>query len=57
MSEPTEAQFMPNYNIRCDNCHQTPTVDVFVKGTLQSHMELCGPCCFGEAACIDPENW
>ena len=24
---------------------------------LRTHMDLCGPCCFGEADAIDPENW
>lgn len=57
MSQPTEAEFKPNYDLRCENCYQVPTVDILVKGELRSHMELCGACCWGEAACIDPENW
>lgn len=51
------AEYKPNYDIECVNCTQTPTVDVYVKGKLASHMGLCGPCCFGEADCLDPENW
>lgn len=34
-----------------------PTVDVYQNNKLWSHSELCGPCYFGEADCIDPENW
>lgn len=47
----------PNYEIECVVCGQTPTVDLLEKGKDVYHTELCGPCCFGEAACIDPEEW
>lgn len=54
----TVAQYLPNYDRPCQNCGQTPTVDLKpVAGGEVSHLDLCGPCCFGEAACIDPENW
>jgi hypothetical protein len=55
--EAQEAEFRPNYTIKCDVCGQTPTVDIFVSGKLESHMEMCGCCTWGEAACIDPSNW
>jgi len=49
----------PNYDIRCEVCDQTPTVDLYTadgKKRLEQ-MGLCGPCMFGEAEMIDPENW
>ena len=55
--EPKEAKFLPNYEVPCINCGQTPTVDIYVNNTLENNMELCGPCCFGEANTLDPENW
>lgn len=49
--------FTPNHDIPCIVCGQKPTVDsVNLDGSID-HTELCGPCCFGEADCIDPENW
>lgn len=48
----------PNYNRKCQNCEQVPTVDIYSEdGVLQTHIDLCGPCCFGNADCIDPKNW
>ncbi len=58
MSEPILTKLVPNYVIPCVNCDQTPTVDYYtLEGKFVSHSELCGLCCFGEADCIDPENW
>lgn len=37
-----------NYDVECENCSQVPTV---------GDTGLCGPCCFGEADCIDPSEW
>ncbi len=57
-TQPEEIKCIPNYAVPCTNCGQTPTVDYYsLTGELRSHSDLCGPCCFGEAACIDPENW
>ena len=48
----------PNYDIKCENCGITPTVDVVDKtGEIVHQTQLCGCCCFGEYDCIDPENW
>lgn len=52
-----EADFRACYSDECMNCGQSPTVLVFVGDKLEYDTELCGACCFGEAACIDPENW
>lgn len=55
MSEKTE--YEPNYKVACCVCGQKPTVDVKTPGEPIYHTELCGPCCFGEAECIDPKKW
>lgn len=55
MSEKSE--YIPNYKIACTVCGQTPTVDEKTPGEPVYHTELCGPCCFGEAKCIDPKEW
>lgn len=57
MNKPTPAEFRPNYDIGCLNCEQIPTVDVYVRGKLERHTEMCGPCTWGEADTLDPENW
>ena len=46
----------PNYDIECQVCEQTPTVDLHDDNGV-THMELCGPCCWGEADAVDPDNW
>lgn len=50
-------KYVPDYDYECENCGQVPTVTVEDDGKQTSHFEMCGPCTFGEAACIDPENW
>lgn len=37
-----------DYESQCENCGQSPVVSL---------TGLCGPCTFGEAACIDPAEW
>lgn len=54
---PQEAEFKPNYELPCEVCGQTPTIDIFVEGKLERRTEMCGPCTWGEADTIDPENW
>ena len=54
----TLAQPEPNFDIECKVCGQVPTVDIFnVEYDDTSHTGLCGVCCFGEADCVDVENW
>ena len=57
MTDPTPAELNPNYETPCVVCGQTPTVDIYVEGKLANRLELCGPCTWGEADTIDPENW
>ena len=48
----------PNYLIKCIYCGQTPTVDIYnVSIGETSHSNQCGACFFGEADCLDVENW
>lgn len=52
-----EAKFKPNYKDSCICCGQTPTVDVYVLDKLAESTGMCGVCTWGEADCIDPEEW
>lgn len=49
--------FEPNHNGECCACGRAPTVTAVKDGKVVADFELCGPCCFGEAACLDPEEW
>jgi hypothetical protein len=57
MTDEPKCTYVPDYKTKCQNCDQVPTVQVFINGKLDNHFEMCGPCTFGEAACIDPEEW
>lgn len=46
--KPENRHLAPNYDVSCDTCSQTPTV---------GRSGMCGACYFGEADCIDPDNW
>lgn len=48
----------PNTKDKCESCGQLPTVDITANdGTVIHSTYLCGPCCFGEYECIDPDKW
>lgn len=51
-----DPDFKPDYKTKCENCEQTPTVEM-IDGNKAVNTGMCGPCFFGEAACIDPEEW
>lgn len=56
--EPIEIdRYVPNYDIPCLMCGDYPTVDIELNGEIIHHVELCGPHTWGEAECLDPENW
>ena len=57
MPKPDTTEFVPDYEIECCNCEQTPTVTIFQDGLIWAQSELCGPCYFGEADALDPDNW
>lgn len=42
---------------QCEVCERSPVVGVEEEsGTVRS-TDLCGPCFFGEALMLDPEEW
>jgi len=49
----------PDYNGKCCNCGQSPVVTSvnIATGKTTYSSEMCGPCTFGEADCVDPDNW
>lgn len=55
----SDTKFEPDYTEECDNCGQSPTVTVVENdtGNVVQDFGMCGPCMFGEAKCIDPEEW
>ena len=57
MPNPNKTEYVPDYEVECENCGETPTVTIFQNGLIQSQTELCGPCCFGTADAINPDNW
>jgi len=52
----TEATVKPNYAGHCEVCGESPTVVVVAEGQ-EDDLGLCGPCCFGTARALDPDNW
>ena len=57
-TEPEEIDFVPDWDTPCDICEQTPTVTgVNKEGKQTNHWEMCGPCTWGEADTLDPDNW
>ncbi len=49
--------YEPDYEHGCAVCGQTPTVTGVKDGKVVLETELCGPCTWGEAKTIDPEEW
>ena len=50
-------RYVPNYKGRCEVCGQAPTVDGTLYGVTVVSTGMCGPCTWGEAACLDPGVW
>jgi len=50
--------YVPDYEHECQNCGQTPVVTIVDENDeVIENFEMCGPCLFGEAACLDPKEW
>jgi hypothetical protein len=49
--------YEPDYKQHCIVCGQSPTVTAVKDGEVVYESEMCGPCTFGEAACLDPKEW
>jgi hypothetical protein len=61
-------EWRPNYARKCEICDQTPCVQGWQlnvilnpetppQDKLAYDGTMCGVCTWGEAACLDPENW
>ena len=51
-------KYVPDYESECVNCGQTPCVTAVDDcDDVVYESGMCGPCTFGEAACIDHRNW
>jgi hypothetical protein len=49
----------PYYGDVCEVCGQRPIVRIRYADSDRIYIEtgMCGPCTFGEAACLDPAEW
>ena len=53
-----KTNYVPDYSQECCNCGQAPVVTMENEnGEVVQDFEMCGPCTFGEADCLDPGNW
>lgn len=50
-------KFEPDYTERCFRCEQSPCVVGVVGDKEAFRSEMCGPCTFGTADALDPDNW
>ena len=52
-------KLLPDYDGKCAVCGQAPTVTIADKltGEILEQLNLCGPCCFGEASMLDVKEW
>ncbi len=52
-------EWAPDYTSQCENCGQAPVVTSVNRKTQKEtyRSDMCGPCTFGEAACLDPDEW
>lgn len=50
-------RYEPDYDDQCQNCGASPTVTAVKDGVVVYRAHLCGPCCWGTADAIDPEEW
>lgn len=56
--EEVTCNYKPDYKRKCENCGQSPCVVAeYSDGSEDYEFEMCGPCTFGSAKCIDPEEW
>ena len=49
--------YVANFEIACEVCGQTPTVECEKDGKIIHQVGMCGPCTWGEAAMLEPEKW
>jgi len=51
------SNYKANYDVDCQNCGHSPTVTVISEKEGEFDTGLCGACAFGEAVCVDPDEW
>jgi len=49
--------YEPDYGTKCEVCGQTPCVTGVKNGKVLVATGMCGPCTWGESACLDPAVW
>jgi hypothetical protein len=49
--------WVPDYEHVCENCGETPVVTGVRKGVVVVATGMCGVCTWGEADCLDPDQW
>lgn len=53
-----EGCYDPNYKRKCCVCGQKPCVRIrLLNNSVYYDGDMCGPCTWGEAETIDPNNW
>lgn len=57
MNEIEVDKFEPDYEASCIVCGQSPVVTAVTDGKEVMRTDMCGPCTWGEAKTIDPDNW
>ena len=50
-------KYRPNYQRKCQNCEETPTVEGVKDNKVVYRGPMCGPCTWGEASANDPATW
>lgn len=54
----TKSTLYADWTRKCDNCGQRPVVCwTDDKTGEKGSTDMCGCCTWGEAACLDPNNW
>ena len=49
--------YEPDYEHKCEICGAIPVVTAVKDGIVVMRTDMCGPCTWGEAITIDPEEW
>lgn len=55
--ETIDIKYLPDYDSECMVCGQSPCVKIVRGGAYVLSTEMCGVCTWGEAKCLDPEEW
>lgn len=50
-------RYEPDYDTNCYVCGNTPVVTMVRNNKIIYTMEKCGPCTWGEAEMLDPDEW